>query len=167
MDEIVYNCKGENITGKRIELLSSDFGYVDEHNIPHIKWGVEDATCDADGFDKTYCLNNCGKKYIIEDFVIPAGTIICRYGTSAGTFTTLKGADYEKLGLPYKVDTIEYHEYKVSEDLNVTCYVDKGVVAPKFFSMGGEVQFKHKQSIFSECVDGYLQEVRLWIQKSI
>ncbi len=44
-------------------------------------------------------------------------------------------------------DTIEYHEYKVSEDLLVECYVTKGKVAPKFLSQGGAIQFMHKHRI--------------------
>ena len=64
-------------------------------------------------------------------------------------------------------ETIEYHEYRVSEDLNVDLYVTKGLVAPKFSSEGGAVQFMHRQSIMLECEDGYLKEDMTWIQKNV
>ncbi len=54
-------------------------------------------------------------------------------------------------GLPYVKETIEYHEFKVTEDLSVECRVDKGMVAPKFLSDGGAIQFMHKQPLRLEC----------------
>lgn len=160
----MVNHLGEDITDKRIELADSEYGYVDNNNIPHINWGSEDEVCDADGFDKRYRPMEEEIVYVIDDYVIPQGTYICRYGSPEGRFTTYKGTPYEGLGLPYVKETIEYHEYRVSEDIRVRCYVTKGVTAPKFNSLGGAVQFKHKQSIRLECEDGLLQEDFLWIQ---
>lgn len=167
MNDKIFNCFGEDITGKHIQLLDESFGYVDERNIPHINWGTETSRCDKDGFDKEFRPVEGSETYIIEDFIIPKGTTICRYGFPGGSFTTVKGSSYESLGLPYVVNTIEYHEYIVSEDLRVDCRVVKGSVAPKFLSSGGAIQFKHKQSIFLECEDGYLKEDVKWIQRNI
>ena len=90
-----------------------------------------------------------------------------RYGLPTGRFTTLKGTAYEKLGLPYVKETIEYHEYMVSLDLMVDCFVTKGIVAPAFYSEGGAIQFMHRQSINLECQDGLLKEVKGWRQKGL
>ena len=50
----------------------------------------------------------------------------------------------------------------MTEDLRVDCYVLRGMVAPKFDSSGGAIQFMHKQPIRLECEDGYLQEDMSW-----
>lgn len=167
MVERVYNYLGEDITESYIELLSPDYGYVDSDNNPHINWGGETESCDINGFDKSYRPLNDSDSYIIEDYILPKGTIICRYGFPRGFFTTEKGTSYDLLGLPYVRETIEYHEYKVSEDLRVTCIVRKGVIAPKFQSAGGGIQFMHKQSIRLEMEDGFLKEDKSWIQENI
>lgn len=167
MNKKIFNYLGEDITNKGILLAMPEYGYVDENNIPHINWGEETEKCDKDGFDKEFRPNPNSDVYIIENYLIPKGTMLCRYGFEGGIFTTLKGSTYENLGLPYVKETIEYHEYKVTEDLEVDCYVVKGVVAPKFLSNGGAIQFKHKQEIFLECEDGYLEEDLLWIQNCI
>lgn len=162
-----YNCEGEDLTGIRIQLLSPEYGYVDDNNIPHVIWGIETERCDKNGFDKEYRPIKESTSYLIYDYILPKGTVICRYGNSAGRFTTIKGTNYNTLGLPYVKDTIEYHEFKVTQDLSVNCYVIKGIVAPKFKSDGGGIQFMHKQIIALECDDGYLEEDYSWIQQNI
>jgi len=163
----MYNYLGEDLSNTKILLISSEFGFVDEDNIPHINWGREDSTCDKNGFDKKFRPIDGIEIHVVENYIIPKGTVLCRYGFPGGFFTTLKGSSYENLGLPYIKETIEYHEYKVSEDICVNCYVTKGMVAPKFTSMGGAVQFMHKQTINLECEDGFLQEDMSWLQKTI
>ncbi len=163
----IFNCLGVDITNTRILLLSPDYGYVDENNIPHIEWGSETEKCDRNGFDKEFRPVDGSNVYIIKDFVLQRGTMLCRYGTPTGYFTTIKGTSYDSLGLPYVRETIEYHEYKVSEDILVECRVVKGKVAPKFKSEGGAIQFLHKQTIKRECEGGFLQEDFQWKLKSI
>ena len=158
MNNEKYNYLKEKITQKDLRVTDSEYGWGDQLGIPHIDWGSENDICDKDGFDKRYHPDTGNETYVIEDYIIPHGTVICRYGSPMGRFTTLKGTDYEKLALPYVKETIEYHEYKVSEDLKVQCLVIKGIVAPKFNSNGGAIQFKHKQNILLECEDGYLKE---------
>jgi hypothetical protein len=167
LTNIKYNFWGEDITEHRLEIINNEFGYVDENNIPHINWRIEDDLCDGDGFDKTYRPIDNSDDYLVRDYIIPKGTIIGRYGTPFGRFTTIKGTDYGRLGLPYKMNTIEYHEYQVTEDLLVECVVDKGIVAPQFSSEGGAIQFKHRQMITLECEDGCLKEVCLWKHRNI
>lgn len=167
MNEKLFNYLGKELTNVRIQLAKPEYGYVDSKNIPHINWGDETDKCDKHGFDKEFRPLPGSEVYVIENYIIPKGTTLCRYGFVGGFFTTLKGTAYEKLGLPYIKETIEYHEYKVTEDLEVDCYVTKGIVAPKFLSTGGAIQFKHKQEIFHECNDGYLEEDFQWIQECI
>ncbi len=161
----MVNYLGKDLTNVMIRLINSDYGEVDKENVPHIKWGEETDKCDSDGFDKKYRPIDGSDEYVV-DYLLPKGTIICRYGTNNGRFTTIKGTSYELLSLPYIKDTIEYHEYIVSKDVNVKCYVKKGISAPMFNSPGGAIQFKHKQIIKLECEDGYLQEDFSWIQKN-
>ena len=99
---------------------------------------------------------------MIKDFIIPKGTVICRYGSPRGRFSTYKGTDYDTLSLPYIRETIEYHEYIVTTYLKVVCIVTKGITAPMFDSSGGAVQFMHRQTIELECSDSVLKEVDLW-----
>lgn len=158
MDVVKYNYLKEKITQSDLRLADSKFGWIDPAGKLHIEWGSEDELCDQDGFDKRHRPDKDKESYVIDDYVIPHGTIICRYGSPIGRFTTLRGTEYENLALPYVKETIEYHEYKVTEDLRVECCVIKGIVAPKFNSNGGAIQFKHKQNIALECEDGYLKE---------
>lgn len=162
MSDQTYNSNGDDISQVKIRLLKDEYGYVDENNIPHIDWGKESNKCDKDGFDKDYRPSDDSDEYIIKDYILPKGSMICRYGFMGGLFTTIKGSEYDKLGLPYVKETIEYHEFKVTEDLSVDCYVSKGMVAPKFTSQGGAIQFMHKQPIRLECEDGFLQEEITW-----
>ncbi len=163
----LYNYLGEDITNKQIELLSLEFGYVDENNHPHIYWEKENNEHDSDGFDKSHRPFKDEETYIIKDFVLLPGTILCRYGFPGGKFKTLKGTPYESLGLPYVKETIEYHEYVVLNVINVNCVVVKGLVAPMFDSEGGAIQFKHNQPIYNECKAGFLKEDFLWMKKDV
>ena len=162
-----YNYLGEEITDTTIELRDPSYGWVDEYNIPHIEWGKETATRDRDGFAKEYRPLPGEDIYIIKDYTLPKGTMICRYGFPSGLFTAPKGSEYSQLALPYIETTIEYHEYKVTEALTLDCIVTMGKVAPMFDSNGGAIQFMHRQSIALECEDGFLQEDYSWRQKGI
>ena len=159
--KIKYNYLGEDLTNVTIKLLDPSYGTVDKDNIPHVDWGIPDDKCDKDGFDKTFRPIRGSKEYIIKDYIIPKGTIICRYGSEFGSFTTNIGTPYEELGLPYVKETVEYHEYQVSKDIHVECHVSYGKVAPKFLSDGGGIQYLHRQKIKDELVD-CLKEVFSW-----
>lgn len=147
------NHLGADISNVRLKLENEAFGFIDEKNIPHINWGDENEDRDGNGFDKHYRPCEGSEDYTFE-YVLPKGSVICRYGYPGGYFTTDKGEPYEKLGLPYEKETIEYHEYEVLDNLRV----EKGTVAPMFNSQGGAVQYLHRQSISKELRAGHLIE---------
>ena len=89
-----YNYYGENITNCKIKIIDDTYGYIDDNNIPHINWCKESDSVDTDGFDKTYRTGKGPDLYLIEDYILPKGMMICRYGFSGGRFTTVKGTDY-------------------------------------------------------------------------
>ena len=158
-----YNCFGEELEdGSVPELRDPSFGeVVDGEVVPF--WPEEDETVDADGFDKTAADESGNYRH---EVILPRGTMLCRYGLESGITTTTLGSPYEMLGLPYKVETIEYHEYMVVADgVKVRCIVDKGWVAKAFDSEGGAIQFMHRQSITDELKDGKLKEVTTWLNK--
>lgn len=167
MQKKVFNYAGKDISGCPLRLRDEKFGYVDKDNKPHINWGSETPDCDKDGFDKNYRPISGEETHVVENFLLPKGIVICRYGSPDGFFTTIKGTPYDALSLPYVKETIEYHEYLVSSDVEVSCYVTRGLVGPKFKSHGGAIQFMHKQPIRLECEDGFLQEDDSWRQKDI
>ena len=74
----------------------------------------------------------------------------------------MKGTPYRALSLPYKEETIEYHEYIVVGNIKVKCIVTKGRVAAKFGSLGGAIQYMHERTIIDEIKIGNLKEVELW-----
>ena len=166
MKEKLYNYLGEEISPTDIVVQDEKFGSVDNLGIVHINWAEESDIADANGFSKLERFEE-SNSFVIYNYVIPKGTMLCRYCLPTGRFTTLKGTAYEKLGLPYVKETIEYHEYMVSLDLMVDCFVTKGIVAPAFYSEGGAIQFMHRQSINLECQDGLLKEVKGWRQKGL
>lgn len=154
-----YNYLGEEIEGKRVELISEEYGYYDGDKLV-VNWDEESDLVDGRGFDKGNI--EPGGKYT-ENVELPKGTRICRYGTEFGKLTTLVGTKYEKLGLPYRKETIEYHEYVVIADgISVRCIVTKGRVARMFGSEGGAIQFLHHRTIMEELNTYRLKEVYEW-----
>ena len=150
----IFNVFGEDITGKEPKLASPSFGTVGEDGIemPDYKTHTNSEISDENGFDKRY------KK---EYEHITKGTILCRYGSEGGNYTTVRGTPYNKLGLPWDIRTREYHEYKVISD---TLYSWKGIVAPAFASEGGGIQFFHKETIADMIDNGDIKETMDWIK---
>ena len=121
-----YNYLGQDLGNTEPELASSEFGYYDPDGSLIINWSEESDAVDKMGFDK---LNKESNGQYKEDVELPKGTMLCRYGSENGKLTTLKGTDYDKLGLPYKRKTVEYHEYMVVADgVSVKCIVTKGII---------------------------------------
>ena len=141
------NYKGEIIEGQHRELISTKYGTgeIDSEGEPIVNWKLVSIFADEHGFDK--------RKLIIKseykmEIVLPKDTIILRYGSEMGRFTAPDGTEYEKLALPYKKETIEFHRYKViDENVKVKCTVEKGFVAPGFNSPGGAIQYLHEKTI--------------------
>ena len=157
------NYMGEPLGDRPVELQKSEYGTGEyrEQYFPEVKWEEYRKTfSDESGFDKNF-KNSNGEYYTI--IVLPQNTELVRYGSNSGSYTTLKGTPYEMLGLPYKKETIDYHEFVVIADsVKVFCRVKRGVVAPIFDSLGGGVQFKHESNMRKLIREHILEEVFLW-----
>lgn len=130
------------------ELLKDEYGTgkIDAHGEPEVDWSKLSKYADKDGFDIRALID--GIHYKIKG-VLPKGTIIIRYGSEMGRFTAPNNTPYEKLALPYKKETVEFHRYIViGDDVKIKCIVDKGIVAPGFGSDGGAVQYLHEKTVY-------------------
>lgn len=154
-DEKVYNVKGEELFDFP-DYENPDFGTyhpVKGYTQPHWDKYRDDNVSDLDGFDKTVTMPGGDYK---ERVVLPKGFRFARFGGPVkGYFGTVPGTEYEKLGLPYKKLTCEYHVYEVLEDIEV----DKGIVAPIFNSKGGGDQFKFFDSFQELLIDKKIKDV--------
>ena len=160
---MIYNVDGKPLNSEIPELIDPSFGYMDEQGRLIIFWDEESDFVDAYGFDKTNVEDN--GDYAI-DVELPVGTILIRYGRPEGSMTAPFGTPYEMLSLPYKKDTIQYHQYKVVADgVNVKCVVRQGKARGMFVSPGGAIQYKHQQSIYKEIAEGKLEEDYSWMNK--
>ena len=148
----VFNYYGEDITEKPKILLDPGFGTGEMKEIelpdgttmmePVINWSLREPFADRDGFD-----TRPGADYRTE-VILPKGTILCRFGFPRGKYATPEGTPYELLGLPYRIESIEYHVYAVTADIRV----EMGLVAPIFGSPGGAVQY-----YFPDTISYYLE----------
>ena len=157
----LYNDSGKLITKSDLKLSDASFGkqYPDGRII--VIWSGENNDHDGNGFDKHHLEDNGEHTKVV---LLKKGTVIARYGSPGGRFTTDSQSDYSKLSLPYARESIEYHQYEVlSDQLPVLCYVTRGRVAPMFDSPGGAVQYMHEQKISLEIEDGKIQEVFTWL----
>lgn len=162
---IVQNLSETNIYGKEItvpyQLSSAAFGTgrVDRFGIPEVDW-VKCRTeyADVNGFDTRN--EECNGKYIIN-YTIPKNTIIIRFGSEYGRFTAPQNTRFEEVSLPYTVESLAYHEYRVIADsLTVKCIVDKGRVAPMFNQIGGGIQYLHNRTIHSLLRSSVLERIK-------
>lgn len=112
-----YNYYGEELSDGSQRV--SDIAYLDtsSENSDGNQWAIykkeffqEDH--DDDGFAKTVP---------IEDYIIPKGNIIVRFGMDGGRFSAPDKTKFEKVALPYRIETLEYHRYLVKKDLPVKC----------------------------------------------
>ena len=154
-----YNCYGEALSDENW-FLPLDEQYFDDEGFP--LWNKWIQHGDKSGFDTRH--TTPGGKHI-ERVVLPKGKRIIRFGLDGGSFTTDYGEKYENLSLPYKVDTVPYHEYIVTGECEVECLVDKGIVAPGFSSRGGAVQYRHYVTVHEALRQGILKEDYAWLQK--
>lgn len=140
-----FNCYGKVISGIP-EFADITFGEYDIHGKPVVNWNHPSISyADENGFDIRNLEEN--GEYIDKEYILPKGTLLCRYGLEGGMFTTYKGTDFTLLGLPWKEETVPYYEYEVIADaVHVRLIVEKGKVAPAF-NGGGGVQFLHYHPI--------------------
>lgn len=62
-------------------------------------------------------------------------------------------------------ESLEYHEYIVTQDIDVECIVMKGFAAPGFESNGGAIQYKHNEQIIRLIRKGILVEDFVWLSR--
>ena len=159
MSEIIRNYLGEPIA-EALQYANSAFGeYV--NGVARTNWECN-YIADENGFDKRYTDPVSGKH--VADISLPKGIILCRYGFEQGRFSTLKGTEYELLGLPWKKESAPYFEYEVVADgIEVQLFVTRGMSAPMFDSPGGAIQFLHQHSLRDE-VEKHrtIKRINLW-----
>ncbi len=145
------NIRGLEIQACDLELKNPAWGEVKDDGTIIVYWAKPDDKVDGRGFDKSYK----GTDGYVDEIELPVGTRLARFGSPQGKLTAPEGSPYEKLGLPYKEETIEYHVYVVVSE---GCHVKRGIVAPMFDSPGGATQYLHYNSIEAEISLGYLEE---------
>ena len=94
---------------------------------------------------------------IKENQTIPAGTIIDRYGSQWGKYTSPAGVPYEQRALPYIENPNAYHKYEVLKPIdNVTI----SEIAPAFEQVGGGIQYELPNNIKKLKELDYIKEIR-------
>lgn len=119
---------GRLLSGKAIgtdELVVRDTKFLDaDENIDWEKWAPNGGRVPGT---------------IKENQTIPAGTIIDRYGSQWGKYTSPAGVPYEQRALPYIENPNAYHKYEVLKPIdNVTI----SEIAPAFEQVGGGIQYE-------------------------
>lgn len=154
------NYYGQVITNP-YQLASPDFGTgeLDKYGFPEIDFPrCTTEYADRYGFDKRNIEAN--GHYTIS-YVLPKDTVIIRFGSEHGQYTAPQNTSFEEVSLPYTIESLEYHEYRVIADgLRVECIVEKGKVAPMFRQPGGGVQYRHPHSIRSLIRDAQLERIK-------
>jgi hypothetical protein len=79
-----------------------------------------------------------------------------RYGHPGGKFTSPLGESYGARALPPGSQKLEFHVYKVAEDVNVLA----GKATPWFNELGGAIQYKLPERISDLAFDGILVELK-------
>ncbi len=155
-----YNCFGEAIPVP-FQFASPDFdsGTLDRFGNPVADYSrCKTEFSDDNGFDIRNVEENGHYKV---RYILPKGSVIIRYGHEYGRYTAPEHTPFEELSLPYTIESLEYHEYKVlSEGLPVQCIVEKGRVAPMFHQPGGGVQYLHSNSIHSLVWNEQLERIK-------
>lgn len=158
--EQFFNSYGQKISGIRT-LISPKYGTGEKDDRGEEKADWENNLspfADKHGFDKRHNEKDNNYTAIVQ---LKLGTIIERYGPESGQYTSPYNSDYNKLGLPYIKETVEYHKYQVIADsITVKCIVTKGIVAPAFNSPGGAIQYFHdKENMISLVKRGQLVRI--------
>ena len=150
-----WNCFGKRLFDDYEPVIESASSISE---IGTIRWGYSNEYADENGFDTRFPVD--------KDYILKPGEKIIRYGSPNGKFTAVYGTSYDEISLPYKVESIEYHEYIVTKAFNVKVIVAKGIVAEDHGRKGQGTQYMHRQSISEEIAEGNLKEVKTWIVKT-
>lgn len=159
MNKVKYNFLGQIILTEE-QYAPRKKEYFDDAGNP--KWNEHLNNSDEDGFDISKEIERGKYKIMIT---LPANKKVIRYGVPQGSYTTDEETDFERLSLPYKKESLEYHEYIVTQEIDVECIVIKGFVAPGFDYIGGAIQYKHTEQISRLIRKGILIEDFVWLSR--
>ncbi len=148
-----YNYLGKSIGNKRM----TDAELTAKHTFLNKKGNFD--WPEDDGFDSRYGIAGVGYKVPIE---LPAGKWFARYGNNGGKLMADRGVPYELLGLPYKKELKEYHEYILEQTITIEEY---GYIAAVFDSPGGVPQYRVKDGVQHLIDLGILREDEEWLRK--
>ena len=143
---VVESVTGDIESGKAIgtdELVVRDTKFLDaDENIDWEKWAPNGGRVPGT---------------IKENQTIPAGTIIDRYGSQWGKYTSPAGVPYEQRALPYIENPNAYHKYEVLKPIdNVTI----SEIAPAFEQVGGGIQYELPNNIKKLKELDYIKEIK-------
>lgn len=93
---------------------------------------------------------------VVNNQTIKQGTIIDRYGSKYGNYTSPIGTSFEARALPYKDNSWAYHKYMVIKDIDG---VTTSQIAAAFGQPGGGIQFELPSSVKKLVEAGFLKEV--------
>ena len=93
---------------------------------------------------------------VLKNQTIKQGTIIDRYGSKYGNYTSPIGTSFEERALPYKENSWAYHKYEVINDING---ITTSKIAPAFGQIGGGVQFELPDNVSCLIKNGFLKEI--------
>lgn len=91
-----------------------------------------------------------------ENQTLEAGTIIDRYGSPYGTYTSPEGISYEQRALPYFENPNAYHKYRVVKPISGVTISE---IAPAFYQNGGGTQYELPYSVHKLINGGFLEEI--------
>lgn len=80
----------------------------------------------------------------VNGVTLEGGTVIDRYGSPKGNYTSPVGASYESRALPYTENANAYHQYRIIKPIE---NVSMGEIAPAFKQPGGGIQYELPNSI--------------------
>ena len=90
------------------------------------------------------------------DNTLTKGTVIDRYGSKYGSYTSPVGTPFEQRALPYENNTWAYHKYKIIKDINGVTISE---IASAFKQPGGGIQFELPASVDELIKEGFLKEI--------
>lgn len=150
-----YNRRGKHVRLKDLKIKDPKFEKTLENGSVIPDWTEENDHVDGNGFDKGFR----GTHGYVNRIFLRKGYRVARFGTANGRLFAPVGSEYDKLGLPYVFESIQYHEYIVIKPFEVRM----GKVAPMFDSVGGAWQFYQRKKIRWLVKHGYLKEDFRWL----
>ena len=158
---MIKNVFGKDLDGVELEYSRPENAKVLKNGAVVPNWDEPSDLVDSEGYDKLNVEPNGEYTMVVE---LPVGTMLARYGSPMERTTAPCGTPYELLALPYRLDTIEYHQYRVIADgVTVKCKARRGRTREMFERLGGAVQYRHDHSIEEEISMGILEEEFSWM----